>query len=65
MIFPFNDESEQYATALNKTHSTTTEQTNGLKQPSVFAVKGPNYMKLLVKEIKRWETFNLEALFPH
>lgn len=54
-IFPFSKASEACAVALNRAHTDTTESTNGLKQPRVFTVKGPNYMKELVSLVRKWE----------
>ena len=48
LIFPFNKASEDLAIALNKCQGS--------------SVSGPNYMKLIIQEIKKWEFEYLEYI---
>ena len=48
LIFPFNKTSEDLAVALNKSQGS--------------SVSGPNYMKQLIQEIKKWEVEYLDYI---
>eukprot|EP00347_Sterkiella_histriomuscorum_P012494 403368366 len=46
LIFPFNKASEDLAIALNRSQGS--------------SMSGPNYMKMMIQEIKKWESQYLE-----
>ena len=48
LIFPFNKASEDLVVSLNKCQGS--------------SVSGPNYMKMIIQEIKKWENEYLEYI---
>jgi len=51
LIFPFNKASEDLVIALNRSQGS--------------SVSGPNYMKMIIQEIKKWENEYLEYISSH